>query len=57
MGKPLVVGLAIVATVCGVLVYALANLVWIANTRWTRRRRLSRRAAGTQVTGAGSKLP
>jgi uncharacterized protein (DUF2062 family) len=44
VGKPLVVGLAIVASVCGVLVYFLASLLWIAKTRWTRRRRLARRS-------------
>lgn len=57
VGKPLVVGLAIVATVCGVLVYFLASLLWVLKTRWTRRRRLARRATAAQVTGAGGNPP
>jgi uncharacterized protein len=57
VGKPLVVGLAIVATVCGVLVYFLASVLWILKTRWTRRRRLARRGTGAQVTGAGGNPP
>lgn len=58
VGKPLVVGLAIVATASGVLVYFLASLVWVLKTRWTRRKRLARRAlGGTQVTGAGGHPP
>lgn len=52
VGKPLVVGLAIVASVCGVSVYFLASLLWILKTRWTRRRRLAQRSGATQVTGA-----
>lgn len=58
VGKPLVVGLAIVASVCGVLVYFLASLLWVLKTRWTRRRRLAgRSAAGAQVTRASGNPP
>ena len=58
VGKPLVVGLAIVASVCGVLIYFLVSLVWIMKTRWTRRRRLAKRTAGgAQATGASGNPP
>ena len=39
VGKPLVLGLAIVATVSGVLVYALVQWAWAWKVRWLRRRR------------------
>lgn len=57
VGKPLVVGLAIVATFCGIAIYFIASGVWILKTRWTRRRRLAQRSAGTQVTGTSSNPP
>jgi hypothetical protein len=44
VGKPLVVGLAIVACVSGLLVYFLASGLWILKTRWSRNRRLRQRA-------------
>jgi len=40
VGKPLVLGLAIVATCSGLLVYALVTGVWALRVRWQRRRRL-----------------
>lgn len=40
IGKPLVVGLAIVATFSGLLVYFLASGLWTLKTRWARRQRL-----------------
>jgi uncharacterized protein len=40
VGKPLAVGLAIVASVSGLLVYFLISGVWALRTRWTRRQRL-----------------
>jgi uncharacterized protein len=43
VGKPLVVGLAITATVSGLLVYALISAVWALRTRLQRRRRLRQR--------------
>ncbi|NIC43133.1 DUF2062 domain-containing protein [Aquabacterium sp. A08] len=43
VGKPLVVGLAIVASCTGVAVYFLVNLLWTLKVRWSRRRRLQRR--------------
>jgi hypothetical protein len=44
IGKPLAVGLAIVATASGLLVYFLASAVWALRTRWTRRQRIQKRA-------------
>ncbi len=41
VGKPLVVGLAIVATVAGIGVYVLINAAWIWKVRLARRRRLN----------------
>ena len=43
VGKPLVVGLAIVASVAGVAVYVLVNTLWVWKVRLKRRRRLRRR--------------
>lgn len=43
VGKPLVVGLAIVATVSGLLIYFLTSALWVVKTRWTRHRRLRQR--------------
>jgi len=44
IGKPLVVGLAIVATASGLFVYFLASGVWALRTRWSRRQRVQKRA-------------
>jgi uncharacterized protein (DUF2062 family) len=44
IGKPLIVGLAIVATASGLLVYFLASGVWALRIRWTRRQRIQKRA-------------
>ncbi|MDO9148354.1 MAG: DUF2062 domain-containing protein [Hydrogenophaga sp.] len=43
VGKPLVVGLAIVATVSGLFIYFLTSALWVLKTRWTRNRRLRER--------------
>jgi uncharacterized protein (DUF2062 family) len=43
VGKPLALGLAILATVCGVGVYFLTSAIWVLKTRWTRNRRLRQR--------------
>lgn len=43
IGKPLIVGLAIIATVAGISSYFLISAVWIIRVRWTRRRRIARR--------------
>ena len=40
VGKPLVVGLAIVASAGGLAVYFVVSGIWILKTRWTRRKRL-----------------
>lgn len=45
VGKPLVVGLAIVATAAGLLAYGLVTGVWALRVRWQRRRRLRDRGA------------
>lgn len=44
-GKPLAVGLAIIATLSGLLVYALVSGLWIVKTRWERKRRLRERSS------------
>lgn len=43
VGKPLALGLAILATVCGLGVYFLTSAIWVLKTRWTRNRRLRQR--------------
>ena len=45
VGKPLAVGLVILACVFGVLVYGFVSLVWVFKTRWSRRQRIRERAA------------
>ncbi|MDP2415926.1 MAG: DUF2062 domain-containing protein [Hydrogenophaga sp.] len=51
VGKPLVVGLAIVATAGGLAVYFLTSALWVLKTRWTRNRRLRERSVrDTQET-------
>jgi uncharacterized protein (DUF2062 family) len=44
VGKPLAVGLAIVATLSGLIVYFLISGLWILKTRWERKRRLRERS-------------
>jgi uncharacterized protein (DUF2062 family) len=51
VGKPLVVGLAIVATASGLLAYGAVSLAWSARVRWQRRRRLNQRGPGTGSHG------
>jgi hypothetical protein len=43
VGKPLVVGLAIVATLSGLAVYFVISAIWILRVRWSRSRRLKDR--------------
>lgn len=43
VGKPLVVGLAIVASLSGIAVYFLVSGIWILRTRWQRSKRLRAR--------------
>ena len=60
IGKPLVVGLSIVATASGLLVYFLASGVWAIRTRWARRQRLQKRskaAAAIAATAANAASP
>lgn len=45
VGKPLMVGLAVVATASGLAMYCLVSIIWILKTRWTRRKRLQARLA------------
>ncbi len=45
VGKPLAVGLVILACVFGVAVYSLVSLVWVLKTRWSRRQRIRQRTA------------
>lgn len=44
VGKPLVVGLAILATLSGITVYFLISAVWTLRVRWNRARRLRTRS-------------
>jgi uncharacterized protein (DUF2062 family) len=43
VGKPLVLGLAVVASMSGLAVYFLASGIWILRTRWLRNKRLKAR--------------
>lgn len=45
VGKPLVVGLSILATVSGLLVYFVVSALWTLRVRWVRARRLRSRLA------------
>lgn len=45
VGKPLVVGLGILAVGCGLLVYLLISAGWALRVRWKRRRQLRQRQA------------
>jgi len=47
VGKPLVIGLAIVATASGLAIYFLTSALWVLKTRWTRNRRLREREQRT----------
>lgn len=47
VGKPLVVGLAILASLSGLVVYFLVSGVWILRTRWQRSKRIRSRAPRT----------
>lgn len=42
VGKPLVLGLSIVATVTGLITYFLVHVLWMWRVRWERRRRLNK---------------
>ena len=45
VGKPLFVGLLIVASISGLLTYFVVSAVWALKTRWNRRRRMKLRAS------------
>ncbi|WP_421562583.1 DUF2062 domain-containing protein [Paracidovorax sp. MALMAid1276] len=45
VGKPLMLGLAVVATGVGLLTYLLVTWVWFAKVKWSRRRRLAGKGA------------
>lgn len=49
VGKPLLLGLAIVATAVGLLTYLLVTWLWVAKVVWSRRRRRRRSGEGTDV--------
>lgn len=40
VGKPLLLGLALMATAIGLSTYFVVSWIWVLKTRWTRRRRL-----------------
>jgi len=48
VGKPLMVGLVILATGCGLGVYFLTSWLWVLKTRWKRSRSLRQRRARVQ---------
>lgn len=52
IGKPLIVGLAVVATTSGLLVYFLVSGVWAFKTRWSRRQRMRKRALAAAAARA-----
>lgn len=54
VGKPLVVGLALVATTMGLVVYLVTGWVWTYRTRRARRQRLARRWPPTRVDPPGN---
>ena len=49
VGKPLAVGLAVLACVFGVLVYVVVSALWALKTRWSRRQRIRQRTAKTKI--------
>ena len=49
VGKPLAVGLAILACVFGLAVYGLVSLIWVLKTRWSRYQRIRKRAERNQL--------
>lgn len=55
IGKPLIVGLAIVATASGFLVYFLASGAWALRTRWIRRQRVRKHAKPMRMPTVGPK--
>lgn len=48
VGKPLALGLGIIATASGIAVYCFVSVVWILRTRWSRRKRLQMRITKTK---------
>ena len=53
VGKPLFVGLLIVASISGLLTYVVVSSAWALKTRWNRRRRIRQRV----LPGCGSDKP
>jgi len=49
VGKPLFVGLLIVASISGLLTYFIVSAVWALKTRWNRRRRMKLRASAPSI--------
>jgi uncharacterized protein len=49
VGKPLAVGLVILACFFGVAVYAVISLVWVLKTRWGRRQRIRQRTVKPKI--------
>jgi uncharacterized protein (DUF2062 family) len=49
VGKPLAVGLVILACFFGVAVYAVVSLLWVLKTRWSRRQRIRQRSAKPKI--------
>jgi uncharacterized protein (DUF2062 family) len=47
LGKPLLLGMALMASSVGLLTYAVASVVLAMNVRWQRRRRLRQRATAS----------
>lgn len=55
VGKPLFIGLAIVASVSGLLTYVVVSAVWALKTRWSRQRRIRARTATVSSPSAKDK--
>ncbi|NWG76560.1 MAG: DUF2062 domain-containing protein [Rubrivivax sp.] len=51
LGKPLLLGMALMATTVGLATYVIANWVLVLKTRWERRRRLRERDAARRDAG------
>jgi len=49
VGKPLVVGLVILACFFGVTVYVVVSVLWVLKTRWSRRQRIRQRAVKRKI--------
>jgi uncharacterized protein (DUF2062 family) len=57
IGKPLIVGLAVVATASGLFVYFFTSGVWALRTRWTRQQRIKKRTKAAEAAKSSAPSP